>query len=378
MTASILAYSFPYCPTAPNWYLNWEEIVDNFSWLKHLKDCPQDPRYHAEGDVLTHTRLVCEALISLPAWQQLPSKERSLLFAAALLHDVAKPAVTETKEDENEITSIGHVRLGTKMAREILWNMNVPFLEREAIVSLIKLSSLPLWFWDKPSPQKSVIKASYIVNCKWLSILAEADVLGRQCQDQGEILDRVKLFREYCLENDCFDYPRPFASDHSRFIYFQKEEGDPNYAAFDNTRCEVILMCGLPGAGKDSWVKANAGLLPVVSLDQLRLENHVSPEDNQGIITDQARALVKNYLRSGTSFVWNATNVSNRVRSSLIRMFAKYQARVRIVYLEVCWDELWRRNRSRTDQVPEKAILRMANRLDLPNLTEAHKVDYIV
>ncbi len=55
--------------------------------------------------------------------------ERSLLFAAALLHDVAKPAATEIKAD-GSITSKGHVCQGAKMARQILWLLDVPFHQR--------------------------------------------------------------------------------------------------------------------------------------------------------------------------------------------------------------------------------------------------------
>ena len=127
----------------PNWTLDWASLQAEFDWLQSLQDCPQDPRYHAEGDVLTHTRLVCEALIALPAWRELPPIERSLLFAAALLHDVAKPAATEIEAD-GSITSKGHVRQGAKMARQILWSLNVPFHQREAIVSLVQHGSLPL------------------------------------------------------------------------------------------------------------------------------------------------------------------------------------------------------------------------------------------
>ena len=44
---------------------------------------------------------------------------------------------------------------------------------------------------------------------------------------------------------------------------------DPDYAAFDDTVCEVVMMSGLPGAGKDFWVAENLADCPVVSLDAL-------------------------------------------------------------------------------------------------------------
>ena len=380
MTSSLsqsLCWSFPWCPTPPDWTLDWASLQAEFDWLQSLQDCPQDPRYHAEGDVLTHTRLVCEALIALPAWRELPPIERSLLFAAALLHDVAKPAATEIEAD-GSITSKGHVRQGAKMARQILWSLNVPFHQREAIVSLVQHGSLPLWFWDKPNPQRAVIKASQVIRCDLLALLAEADVRGRKCDDQLELLERIQFFREFCQENNCLFYPRPFPSDHSRFVYFQKDNCDPNYAAFDDTRFEIVLMSGLPGADKDYWIREYLPDWTVISLDELRQAMNISPKDDQAAVGERARAIAKEYMRAEKSFVWNATNLSRQLRSSLISLFSAYQARIRIVYLEVSWEESLRRNHSRAANVPEAVIGRMRDRLEVPDLTEAHQVNWVV
>jgi predicted kinase len=83
-------------------------------------------------------------------------------------------------------------------------------------------------------------------------------------------------------------------------------------------------------------------------------------------------------MRAEKSFVWNATNLSRQLRSSLINLFSAYQARIRIVYLEVSWEELLRRNHSRAANVPEAVIERMRDRLEVPDLTEAYQVDWVV
>jgi len=76
--------------------------------------------------------------------------------------------------------------------------------------------------------------------------------------------------------------------------------------------------------------------------------------------------------------VWNATNTTKQMRQQLIDLFAVYKARIRIVYLEVPLEEVWRRNRSRTATVPEAVIRKLAARLDIPDITEAHQVEWIV
>ncbi|MGH1395102.1 MAG: AAA family ATPase [Trichormus sp.] len=370
-------WNFPYCPDANDWKIDWQGLESEFDWLRSLADCPQDPRYHAEGNVLIHTKLVCEALVKLPQWRTLPATERSVLFAAALLHDVAKPVATQIATD-GAISSKGHVLQGAKMAQSILWDLQVPFRQREAIVALVKYGSLPLWFWDKPNPEKAVIKTSQIIRCDMLSLLAEADVRGRYCDDQAQLLERIAFFREYTQENHCFDKPRAFTSAHSRFIYFQKENSHPDYAAYDDTRLEVVMMSGLPGAGKDTWIQQNILDLPVISLDALRQEMGVAPDTEQGMVVNTAKTIAKDYLRTGKSFVWNATNISRQLRGSLIRQFANYQAKIRIVYLEAPWEELLNRNSDRTAKLPEKVLYKMKSRLEVPDITEAQAVDWIV
>lgn len=110
-------------------------------------------------------------------------------------------------------------------------------------MALVKYGSLPLWFWDKPNPERAVIKASQVMRCDMLALLALSDVKGRYCDDREQLLERIEFFREFCQENYCFDEPRLFKSAHSRFVYFQKEDGNPNYEAFDDTRFQVVLMC---------------------------------------------------------------------------------------------------------------------------------------
>ncbi len=372
-------WTFPFCPTTPDWSLDWESIQNHFDWIGNLKGCPQDPIYHAEGDVLTHTRMVCEALVSSQAWRQLPTVERSILFAAALLHDVAKPNCTSVDED-GRVSSKGHVRQGARVARQILWRLNppVPFEERERVAALVQHGGLPIWFMEKPNPQRSVIRASQIIRCELLAQLAEADVRGRHCYDQQELLDRIELFREFCQENDCLHSPRQFPSAHSQFVYFRKEDGNPDYLAFDDTQFEVVLMSGLPGVGKDYWITKHLPGWPVISLDALRKQMKVSPSDDQGIVINQAKAIAREYMRTGRSFVWNATNTTRSMRSLLINFFAGYQARIRIVYLEVPFEETLRRNRSRTEMVPEAVIHKLAWKLEVPDPTEAHEVQWSV
>jgi len=64
-------WCFPLCPEPYDWHLNWQGLVSSFEWIRQMKSVPQDPVYHAEGDLLIHTRMVVEALISMSSWRSL-------------------------------------------------------------------------------------------------------------------------------------------------------------------------------------------------------------------------------------------------------------------------------------------------------------------
>ncbi len=83
--------------------------------------------------------------------------------------------------------------------------------------SWVRHHGLPLWFLDRADPARAVVAASQVARLDHVAMLAEADVRGRICADQRELLDRIELFRQYCVELGCLAQPRAFASAHSRF-----------------------------------------------------------------------------------------------------------------------------------------------------------------
>ena len=97
------------------------ETIGNIfgSLSERMRLTPQDVRWHGEGDVLTHTRMVCEALGALPQYAELPGRQREILMAAAMLHDVGKVVVTRSVA--GAIEAPHHAPVGARMARERMW-----------------------------------------------------------------------------------------------------------------------------------------------------------------------------------------------------------------------------------------------------------------
>jgi predicted kinase len=367
---------FDYCPGPPNWRLPWDEMDREYAWVRAMAGCPQDPVYHAEGDVWVHTRMVCEELIGLDAWRALPADERQVLFAAAVLHDVAKPECT--REEGGRISSRGHSRRGAILARNLLWHMGVPFAQREQVCNLIRLHQVPYYLIDRPDARRLAVEVSHTTRGDRLALLAEADVRGRTCADKQRLLDNVALFAEQLGEMGCLSAPYPFASDHARVLFFADERRAPEAPAHADFRAEVVLMSGLPGSGKDHHIRAQLADWPVLALDDVRDELDIAADEAQGRVINEARSRAREHLRRGTSFVWNATNLSRQLRRLPLELFLAYQARVRIVYLEVGPDTLFAQNRQRDRRVPEAVIRRMLDRWEVPALTEAHAVEWLV
>ena len=352
-----------------------------------MAQTPQDPIWHGEGDVWTHTCRVCEALVSLDEYQSMDTDSRSILLLAALLHDIGK--IRATRLEDNRWISPGHARLSAQLAREILWRdyglCGTPRKQqlREAVCQLIQHHSLPPHAIDRPDGKLRLMRAASNgklapgMTVRRLCILAEADILGRICPDQGELLGQVELCRELALEAGCLDGPYPFPTAHTAFTFLSGQNPAPDYPAYDVSWGEVVLMSGLPGTGKDTWIGQHLSDMPSVSLDRIRAESKISPSDNQGRVVQLAIQEAKQFLRSKTPFVWNATNLSPMIRSRLTGLVTGYGGRVRMVYLETDWEEQLRRNRQREDAVSEKAIVHMLKTIAPPQAFEAHQVDWL-
>lgn len=357
---------------------SWAHLEAHYDWIKRMRDTPQDARHHGEGNVAIHTQMVLQALEGLPAYQALAPQDQEILWAATLLHDVEKPGTTQLLPD-GSIVSPGHARKGEMTARHILYQeLPTPFAIREHIAKLVRFHGLPLWIFEKPDPQKALTIAALQVNTKMLAMLARADVLGRICPDQEELLYKVDCFEEMCKEQDCWGQAPVFANAHARLHYLNREDASRDYVPFKTPVFKVIVMSGLPGAGKDTYVRNHFRDWPVVSLDAIRDDMKVAPTDKSGNgrVIQAAKEQARVWLRSQQSFVWNATNITRQMREQLISLCLQYEAHVTVIYVEVPYKTLFKQNHAREAVVPAAVMQRLAHKLEVPDITEAHEIVY--
>ena len=367
---------FPPCPQPPGWSIDWASL-DPLPWLQDMKGCPQNPDRHAEGDVWSHVHLVAEAMVALPAWRELPEAERRILFFSALLHDVAKPACTRIEPD-GRVSARGHSWRGAVRARGILWRLGVPFAEREQVCAIVRHHLVPFFLVDSSNPRRLVIEVSQTAKCDLLTLMAEADVRGRICPDPQRMFEQIARFREQAETVGCLNSVHAFSSDHERYLFFREPHRNWNEADPETSGSHVVLLSGLPGAGKDYWLEGHLRDWPRVNLDDIRQDMHVPASDPQGIVLNRAREIALDHLRNRRDFIWNGPCLSRNIRNDCLRMFHSYNARTRIVYVEVPPEQLFLQNQQRRRRVPEKVIERMLDRWEVPDRTEAHEVEYVV
>lgn len=377
-----------WCPAAPSFEVDADAIVrfvERVVPVASLVATPQDARHHAEGDVWTHTQLVAQSLAADEQWRSLSDPLRRVVFAAALLHDVGKPGATRL--EDGRLTARGHSRRGEVLSRVALWREAIPFAEREHVCRLIRHHQVPFFAMERDDADVLAMRLSLELRLDALAILATADARGRRCEVPGEqrrIEDAVTMWRDYCDEMGLLTQPRRFASAHTRVVWLEdlashgSTTRHPDIPAHDDTGAEVIVMSGLPGSGKDTWLRNHRPDLPVVSLDGIRARLGLEPGETNGQVLAAAREAARAHLRAGAPFAWNATNVSRRIRSQVVRLCRDYRARVTIVYVETGAVEQVRRNAGRPRPVPPRAIERMLENWSVPAPDEAHFVTFVI
>ena len=126
-------------PSAGLKFLADTEWLEHFPEIAALRGTPQEPEWHPEGDVFTHTLHCCDALVTLPGWRAADEEARIAWMLAVLAHDFAKPACTQRAEQDGRwrIVSPGHEAAGGPLAESFLTRINAPHAIRARVVPLV-------------------------------------------------------------------------------------------------------------------------------------------------------------------------------------------------------------------------------------------------
>jgi tRNA nucleotidyltransferase (CCA-adding enzyme) len=121
------------------------EVLEQSGWLRHfpeiaaLRGTPQEPEWHPEGDVFTHTEHCLDALAGMPEWCAAGTERRRLLMFAVLAHDFGKPSTTVHAERRGVMrwTSPGHESAGGPLTESFLRRIGAPLGLTPPTVALV-------------------------------------------------------------------------------------------------------------------------------------------------------------------------------------------------------------------------------------------------
>jgi len=352
--------------------IQWQKVAELFPYSNEMKNCIQDSVYHAEGDVWTHIQMIAQHVYDR-------GQATDVQLLTTLYHDVAKAKTREeiVQPDRVRVSHPYHSRLGAQMAWVDMWKYNIgDIATRLQVYKQIQWHQRSYHIWKHSDMIRSAL--SYGADAPWSDLIefSICDNLGRISSHQDETVESLELLRMWLEETGISN--KQWYDSSSKIFYFEKDGRDHTYCAQRPKGSRVIIMCGLPGSGKDTYIAEHFHNIPVISMDQIRIKLKIDHGDNQGPVIQTALEKAKEYLRKKESFVWNSTNLTKLARGKVLALCRAYDAYTNIYVMGTDFQKTLAGNKTRNAMVPETVIYGMLNKWEPVSRIEAHEVNWIV
>ena len=165
--------------------------------LLPLVGCEQEPEWHPEGDVWTHTLMVVDKARELN--RDLDRPRMITVMLGAICHDLGKPATTAVVD--GRIRSLDHEQAGVEPTLALLDRLNIHTIEgfdvRGQILGLVAHHLKPGAFRKAPYVSDGAFRRlAHKADLELLARLARADCLGRtghfDCSAMDWFLERAR------------------------------------------------------------------------------------------------------------------------------------------------------------------------------------------
>ena len=375
--------------------------------LYELEGTPQDPGWHAEGNVLIHTGMVLDELYELletrPEAAGIEGHRRTALILGAALHDIAKPATTREMEIQGvmRVAAPRHELRGRSELIPQLMELGLDWATLELIVDLVGYHISPKFLVVKGRERGAYLRLAHAADPELLYWLELADMLGRRCEDRAKQVEHIELFGMFAREYGAWrrfgdEAPRWRAMFADALASFSPATADLSHGSFVADMCagtitmpeeglarsyrhregfpELVVVVGPSGAGKSTWIEGQLGDHQLVSLDEIRAELGDRSDQSQNAKVRQiARDRLRAGLRSKAKIVWDATSLRRDYRDAVTNMARDYGALVTMVCFPRATRDYYRRNRERTAMVPVKVLERQLAGMQWPEAVESHR-----
>jgi predicted kinase len=364
-------------------------IGDKTPMLKNFKSTKQDLIWHSEGDVHIHTDMVLNETYDIISNQAsyLSDDDKFCLVMAALLHDIAKPITTKEIERDNRICVVAprHESIGMSYLIHKIQSLNISVENIKKIIGLVGYHQVPKLLVIRDKSKWDYMNLSQKARLDLLYFLEVADIKGRECYDKADQLEYLELFKVYAEENDCYDKINiPFISDNK---YIQNkgfkalisggitmpEEADAKFFKYKDNYPEIVLLSGLSGVGKSTYIKDNYKDHTIISLDEIREEVGKNRQDhsNEGRVLQKAKINLRTAFNKKQKVIYDATNLRKDFRNRFLGLGEDYNALTSLVFLTDSMSNIYKKDNDREHSVGKKVLDYQEQRLEYPEVDEA-------
>ena len=146
-------------------------------------------------------------------------------------------------------------------------------------------------------------------------------------------------------------------------------------------RINVYVMIGLPGAGKDTWIRNNLpGCKCIACRDDIRVElglcgadeKFAGTQEQEKLVTGIFNAKLREYAESGQDIVINNTNLKRRYRMQYKSLLSHFP--IKWIYVVVKAPSIEDNIARRNGQIPPEIIMRMQEGYQPPTPDEYDEI----
>jgi predicted kinase len=141
------------------------------------------------------------------------------------------------------------------------------------------------------------------------------------------------------------------------------------YTTKDANKPEMIILSGMSGSGKNTWLANNPDIrkkYTIIELDWIRREiyGHIFHSNAEPFVLGTAKAMARMLLEQGKNVLINSTAVALSIRKDWVKMAKEYNYKTKIIYFDTPYEVCYDRNNTRTtNRVSEEAMTRMKHML---------------